>query len=592
MADEKIRYVLDVDDKGTPKLVKFGATAAKAGDQASKGFAKAGKAVGDFGQQLPGVSGALGMFSGGPAVAAGAAVSALAVGFGAIVSKSIDMADNLNDLSLRLGVSTERLSVLSLYADQSGTDIETLATAMGKLGVKLNEGDKDLKGYGITAGSVDEALFQLADKIAATTDPMLRLKIATDAFGKSGQQMLPLLVQGGAALRKMADAAPIVSTEFAQMADQLNDRVAEMKGRFTAVGLGIAESVLPFLDKWLDGVERILEALGMVPEAQKRANERAKIIEQFSVAQQGSRTRSVDGQTRVGGKTLREALAEFDKANAKPSGPPAPMAGKIGGGSTTTGGKVAPNVVDYFAATGTDFANTQYRYNQAQADRFAASKAGDHNGAENQVDFVGMPPDYYAGLPVSEKGRESLEKQYDEAAQAEDERTKTLLASRQAMAEKSADILVQSGMAGFQVFDDMFARMAARNAEMEDSWTKTFQGIGLAFSTMLTKMLEEMAVKAAVFAAFNLFSGGQLQLGGGLMKFLGFASGGMPPEGAPSIVGERRPEVFIPRGPGHVQPTTGTGTTINITVSNPAEARSVARQLQREERTRKTGLRS
>jgi hypothetical protein len=76
------------------------------------------------------------------------------------------------------------------------------------------------------------------------------------------------------------------------------------------------------------------------------------------------------------------------------------------------------------------------------------------------------------------------------------------------------------------------------------------------------------------------------------MKFLGFASGGMPPVGAPSVVGERRPEVFVPRGPGHVQPTTGSGTTINITVSNPAEARSTVRQLQREERTRKTGLRS
>jgi len=591
MADEKIRYVLDVDDKGTPKLVKFGQTAGKAGDQASKGFAKAGKAVGDFGQQLPGVSGALGMFSGGPAVAAGAAVSALAVGFGAMVSKSIDMADNLNDLSLRLGVSTERLSVLSLYADQSGTDIETLATAMGKLGVKLSDGDKTLKGYGITATSVDEALFQLADKIAATTDPMLRLKMATDTFGKSGQQMLPLLVQGGAALREMGDAAPIVSTEFAQMADKINDRAAEMKGRFTAVGLGITESVLPFLDKWLDGVERILSALGMVPEAQKKATERAKIIEQFGVAQQGSRTRSVDGQTRVGGKTLREALVAFDKANAKPTAPPPPMVGKIGAGSTATG-KAAPNQADYFTATGTDFANTQYRFNQAAGDRFAASKAGDTGGAENQADFLGMYPDFYAGLPVSDKGRESLEKQYDDAAKVEDERTTVLLESRQAMADKSADILVQSGMAGFQVFDDMFSRMAARNAEMSDSWTKTFQGIGLAFTTMLTKMVEEMAVKAAIFGAFSLFSGGTLTPGGGgFMKFLGFASGGMPPVGQPVSVGERRPETFVPRSAGHIQPTAGPGTVINITVSNPAEARSTARQLQREDRTRKKGLR-
>jgi ABC-type multidrug transport system fused ATPase/permease subunit len=138
----------------------------------------------------------------------------------------------------------------------------------------------------------------------------------------------------------------------------------------------------------------------------------------------------------------------------------------------------------------------------------------------------------------------------------------------------------------------MFSRMAARNAEMSDSWTKTFQGIGLAFTAMLTKMIEEMAVKAAIFGAFSLFSGGTITPGGGgLLKFLGFASGGLPPMGQPVSVGERRPETFVPRSAGHIQPTAGPGTVINITVSNPAEARSTARQLQREDRTRKKGLR-
>jgi hypothetical protein len=196
VADEKIRYVLDVDDKGTPKIVKFGVASEKSGKQAEKAFSGASKSLQEFGNELPGVGRAMSALSS-PAAAVGAGVVALGAGFGVMAKKSIDFADGMNDLSLRLGVSTERLSVLSLYAEQSGTDIESVASAMGKLGVKLSDGDKQLKQYGITATTVDGALYQIADRIAATEDPMLRLKIATDAFGKSGQQMLPMLVQGG-----------------------------------------------------------------------------------------------------------------------------------------------------------------------------------------------------------------------------------------------------------------------------------------------------------------------------------------------------------------------------------------------------------
>lgn len=612
MADEKIRYVLEVDDKGTTKLVKFGQTAAVAGDKASKGFNKAGKAVGDFGAQLPGVGSGLSFFAGGPAVAAGAAVAALGVGFASIVSKSIDMADNMNDLSLRLGVSTERLSVLSLYAEQSGTDIDTLASAMGKLGVKLSDGDKQLQSYGITATSVDEALFQLSDKIAGTTDPMLRLKMATDAFGKSGQQMLPLLVQGGDALRSMASEAPIVSTEMAKMADEFNDKMAGIKGRLIGVGLGIAENVLPFLDKWAEGLGRIADMLGLVSDAQKaeqdRTEARSKIVTTFGEAMEkdkktrdqlglGDRTQGV----RIDGMTLQEALAAFDRNNKRPTAPLASgPTGVIGAGKTVGAAKPdKPNQVDFFEVQGIDATNVQFRANQARQTQFDAAKtaSGDTgNGASNEADFLGQYPDYYAGLPMTDKARESLEKQYDAEQEIVLEKAKETSERQAAIAAKASEVLVASGMAGFQVFDDMFARMQSRNAEMEDSWTKTFQGIGLAFSSMLVKMIEEMAVKAAIFGAFSLFGGGAAlgagETGGsGLLNFLGFASGGAPPVGMPVEVGERRRELFIPQGPGRVAPTTGAGSSITINVTNPAEARSMLRAVRTDERKRNTGIR-
>ena len=52
MADEKVRYVLDVDDKGSPKLIKFGDNAKSAGKRAETAFDKAGKSVAQFGEQI------------------------------------------------------------------------------------------------------------------------------------------------------------------------------------------------------------------------------------------------------------------------------------------------------------------------------------------------------------------------------------------------------------------------------------------------------------------------------------------------------------------------------------------------------------
>lgn len=569
MADEII-YRIEVDDKGTPKIVKFGNASEKAGKKAKDSFGGASKALKDFADEVPGVSGALGMFSKGPAAAAGVAVGALAVGFGAMVKKSIDFADGMNDLSLRLGISTERLSVLSLYAEQSGTDIETLATAMGKLGVKLSEGDKTLLGYGITATSVDEALFQLADKIAGTTDPMLRLKMATDAFGKSGQQMLPLLVQGGAALKEMSDSAPKVSSSMAKMADELNDKFSAMQGKFSGIALGIAEKVIPEIDKWLDGVDRIRKALGLLSADEdyenKRLQARNKIIAQYGDLLEKRKAGEkligpVKGAVTIGGLTLRESLAAFDRNNPleRPGSavPPIPATGVIGAGSGAATGR----------ATSVDY------------------------GEQNAID-------YYAGLPISDKAKASLEKQYDAEVDLEDAAMEERRQKWNASQEKR-----------FQDQKDAEEKMLA---EQSEQWNRMASSVSGAFSSAfadiynngrnvfgaLASSFGELFVNRAINALADLATNALLGalLGGpgtGAASLVGgfFARGGEPPVGGLSVVNERRQEAIIPRGPVRVEPTAASGNTYVFQVQNPAQAATLQRSIEREKRQGKRGIR-
>ena len=64
--------------------------------------------------------------------------------------------------------------------------------------------------------------------------------------------------------------------------------------------------------------------------------------------------------------------------------------------------------------------------------------------------------------------------------------------------------------------------------------------------------------------------------GGGLFGLLGFANGGRPPVGKPSIVGEKGPELFVPKRSGTIIPNDklGGGST-NISVNVDASGSSV-----------------
>ena len=50
--------------------------------------------------------------------------------------------------------------------------------------------------------------------------------------------------------------------------------------------------------------------------------------------------------------------------------------------------------------------------------------------------------------------------------------------------------------------------------------------------------------------------------------FLGFANGGRPPVGRPSVVGEKGPELFVPSTAGTVIPNSSLGGTTNNIVVN------------------------
>ena len=80
----------------------------------------------------------------------------------------------------------------------------------------------------------------------------------------------------------------------------------------------------------------------------------------------------------------------------------------------------------------------------------------------------------------------------------------------------------------------------------------------------------DLALNQALFGN----AGGQT-VTGGLFKFLGFANGGRPPVGVPSVVGEKGPELFVPDRSGTIIPNRQLGGSTNIVVNVDASGSSV-----------------
>lgn len=147
---------------------------------------------------------------------------------------------------------------------------------------------------------------------------------------------------------------------------------------------------------------------------------------------------------------------------------------------------------------------------------------------------------------------------------------------------------------------DSFAKKFAENAQdllgqgLYDAMTGNFKNIGDAFAQMITRMVAEAAAAELSRHLFgDLLKGGQGQgIFGSILSGIGSLFGGARADGGPVeagrayVVGEHRPEVFVPRTAGTILPSTqgmGGNNTFNISVNSngymdrSAEERSAAR---------------
>lgn len=256
------------------KLKHFQSELQKTAAQASKIY-QVGQAFEDTGKKIEGAGRAMAPLS--------RAAGVVAAGLGAVTYKAGTMADDLNTLSKQTGISTHDLQMYAAMADLVDVPVETLAKSQSKLKKSMlgaSEGGSQLKYFEQLGISVTDANGNLRDSndvfqetikaLGQMENETERDAIAMAIFGKSANELNPLIEDAGATYEKVATimaehGLEPVSQEELDKANEFNDAIDTIKLVFLQavqiVGTKIAGYLVPLMEKVVDVAANIAEKI-------------------------------------------------------------------------------------------------------------------------------------------------------------------------------------------------------------------------------------------------------------------------------------------------------------------------------------------
>jgi hypothetical protein len=207
-------------------------------------------------------------FKGTAAVVGAISTAAIALG-GAFVKGAMDVSDygsEVNDMSQKLNMSTQGFQEWRYILGQSGVDIGVLQGGMKKLSESAVAGSESFEALGISQEQLatlsTEELFnttiaQLSEMEAGNE----RTALASDLFGRSATELLPILNQGATSIEEMRKQAEVyglvMSDEAVKASDDFGDSVALMQQTLTGMKNRMMSEFLPSLTLVTDGLAKL-----------------------------------------------------------------------------------------------------------------------------------------------------------------------------------------------------------------------------------------------------------------------------------------------------------------------------------------------
>lgn len=220
------------------------------------------------------MSAALGVAASGFAALVGTVTAAGATLFG-LAKKTAEYGSNIKDAADKTGVSTEALSALKVAADQSGSSLEQIASGVVKFSKLVGEaadGSKEaaarLKQFGVepqeAIGNLDAALEKVFKRILQAPPGVMQTKLALDAFGKSGADLIPVIKSFdgdmAALIKRAKEMGLVFDQEAADAADEFGDALDSVNATTKGLAMTFGREFLPEVTGAIKQVGRMLES--------------------------------------------------------------------------------------------------------------------------------------------------------------------------------------------------------------------------------------------------------------------------------------------------------------------------------------------
>lgn len=203
----------------------------------------------------------------------GVTIAATGAGAGLVgmAAKAAQSADDLNTLSKVTGLSTDELQKFQYASDRIDVSMEVLSGSMAKLIKNMDKtknGNKDLqsafKKLGVSvidnSGNLrnnNDVFQETISALGKVSNETERDALAMKIFGKSAQELNPLILGGADDLKKYGEEAEkaglILSQDALDGANKFQDGIDRLKASatqsFGVIGGKIAEDLIPVMDK-------------------------------------------------------------------------------------------------------------------------------------------------------------------------------------------------------------------------------------------------------------------------------------------------------------------------------------------------------
>lgn len=242
-----VTIVIGAIDKASAVLKQVSANIANLAKSTGESMKAVGKSVSQIGASVT----AVGVSVTGPIALA--------------VSRFADMADGLEEMAARTGVSVEALSELAFAAEQSGSSLETVERGIKGMQKQITAATLGSEEFGkalsqiglrfedIEGLSPEDQFTEIADALSDIEDPTLKAGLAMKIFGKAGADLVPLINENARGIRDLRqearDLGRQITTQDAQAAAAYNDAWNRVKSALAGVSNQIGATLMPHLTR-------------------------------------------------------------------------------------------------------------------------------------------------------------------------------------------------------------------------------------------------------------------------------------------------------------------------------------------------------